>query len=70
MDIAPSIELEEKQENEHLPPKVFTVHNLNLHYGEKHALKDINLDIYEKKVTALIGPRAAGRAPSYAASTG
>lgn len=61
MDIAPNIELEEKQENEHLPPKVFTVHNLNLHYGEKHALKDINLDIYEKKVTALIGPSGCGK---------
>ena len=30
--------------------------NLNLYYGENHALKNINLDLYEHKITAFIGP--------------
>ncbi len=35
--------------------------NLNLWYGEKHALHDLNLEIYENKVTALIGPSGCGK---------
>ncbi|NPV62632.1 MAG: phosphate ABC transporter ATP-binding protein [Methanotrichaceae archaeon] len=35
--------------------------NLNLWYGQKHALKDINLEIPEKKITALIGPSGCGK---------
>lgn len=35
--------------------------NLNLYYGENHALKDINMDLYENKITALIGPSGCGK---------
>ncbi|MBI5021805.1 MAG: phosphate ABC transporter ATP-binding protein [Ignavibacteriales bacterium] len=35
--------------------------NLNLHYGEKHALKNISLDISVNRVTALIGPSGCGK---------
>ena len=35
--------------------------HLNLYYGENHALKDINLDLYEKKITAFIGPSGCGK---------
>jgi len=35
--------------------------NLNLHYGEKHALKNISLDIPANRVTALIGPSGCGK---------
>jgi phosphate transport system ATP-binding protein len=38
-----------------------TVRDLNLHYGSKHALQDINLDVREHKVTALIGPSGCGK---------
>ncbi len=34
---------------------------LNLYYGENHALKDINLDIEDKQITALIGPSGCGK---------
>ncbi len=37
------------------------VRNLNFHYGNVHALKNINLDIAEKRVTALIGPSGCGK---------
>jgi phosphate transport system ATP-binding protein len=35
--------------------------NLNVFYGEFHALKDINLHIKKNKVTALIGPSGCGK---------
>lgn len=35
--------------------------NLNLWYGEKQALKGIDLDIYENKITAFIGPSGCGK---------
>lgn len=35
--------------------------NLDLFYGEKHALKDVNLDIKTNKITAFIGPSGCGK---------
>jgi phosphate transport system ATP-binding protein len=37
------------------------VRNLNFYYGSVKALKDINLNIADKKVTALIGPSGCGK---------
>lgn len=37
------------------------VKNLNFYYGKFHALKNINLDIADKKVTAFIGPSGCGK---------
>ncbi|SNT37969.1 phosphate ABC transporter ATP-binding protein, PhoT family [Noviherbaspirillum humi] len=37
------------------------VRNLNFYYGTFQSLKHINLDIYEKKVTAFIGPSGCGK---------
>ncbi|GAA0234490.1 phosphate ABC transporter ATP-binding protein PstB [Castellaniella daejeonensis] len=37
------------------------VRNLNFYYGGFHALRDINMDIAEKKVTAFIGPSGCGK---------
>lgn len=37
------------------------VKNLNFFYGTNHVLKNINLSIIEKKVTALIGPSGCGK---------
>ena len=41
-------------------PKL-TVSDLNVHYGDDHALKDIDMEIPEKSVTALIGPSGCGK---------
>ena len=41
--------------------EVFEIKDLNLFYGEKHALKDVNLKIYEKEVTSFIGPSGCGK---------
>ena len=38
-----------------------TVRDLNFYYGKFHALKGINLDIPQNKVTAFIGPSGCGK---------
>ena len=38
-----------------------SVSKLNLHYGTNHALKDVNMDIKEKHITAFIGPSGCGK---------
>src|SRR5215471_9068850 len=37
------------------------VHDLNFYYGSFHALKHINLEVPERKVTAFIGPSGCGK---------
>ena len=37
------------------------IDNLNLYYGEFHALHGINMDIKEKEITAFIGPSGCGK---------
>ena len=39
----------------------FHVEKLNLHYGSFHALKDINIDIPQNRITAFIGPSGCGK---------
>ena len=38
-----------------------TASNVNLHYGQKQALFDVNINFKEKSVTALIGPSGCGK---------
>lgn len=49
-----------KSSTSSLPLKA-SVKNLNFYYGDMHALKNIDLDIAEKRVTALIGPSGCGK---------
>lgn len=39
----------------------FTIRNMELYYGDFKALKNINMDIPEKEITALIGPSGCGK---------
>jgi phosphate transport system ATP-binding protein len=41
--------------------KVFDINDLNLWYGDHHALKNINFPINKKEVTAIIGPSGCGK---------
>ena len=38
-----------------------SIRNLNFYYGASKALKDINIPLYENKVTAFIGPSGCGK---------
>ncbi|BAI61952.1 phosphate ABC transporter ATP-binding protein [Methanocella paludicola SANAE] len=39
----------------------FKVEGLDLYYGKTHALKNINIDIPERSITAIIGPSGCGK---------
>ena len=39
----------------------FDISHLNLHYGDYHALKDVNMKIEANKITAFIGPSGCGK---------
>ncbi len=39
----------------------FDVKNIDLFYGDKQALKDVNMEIYKNRVTAFIGPSGCGK---------
>ena len=39
----------------------FNIKNMNLYYGDFHAIKDVNLQIEEKEITAFIGPSGCGK---------
>ncbi|OBX80007.1 phosphate ABC transporter ATP-binding protein [Moraxella atlantae] len=45
----------------HGTPAKMAIRNLDFYYGKFHALKNINLDIADKKVTAFIGPSGCGK---------
>ena len=51
----------ENNVHETLPPLKAEARNLNFYYGDFQALKNINMPIYEKKVTSLIGPSGCGK---------
>ncbi|QTL04878.1 phosphate ABC transporter ATP-binding protein PstB [Aquabacter sp. L1I39] len=42
-------------------PTKIKVDKLNFYYGQNHALKNINFEIPEKRVTAMIGPSGCGK---------
>ena len=42
-------------------PDKFTLSQVNLHYDAFHALKDVNLNLPEKAITAFIGPSGCGK---------
>lgn len=41
--------------------KIINANNLNLWYGDNHALKDINIDVTERQITSFIGPSGCGK---------
>ena len=41
--------------------KKFEISNLNLYYGDFHALKNVNMDINKNEITAFIGPSGCGK---------
>ena len=46
---------------DNMPPAKITIRDFNFYYGDFQALKNINIDIPEKKVTAFIGPSGCGK---------
>ncbi len=40
---------------------IFSIQHLNLYYGSFHALKEVNLELPEREITAFIGPSGCGK---------
>ncbi|MEZ5461652.1 MAG: phosphate ABC transporter ATP-binding protein PstB [Dokdonella sp.] len=57
---APTVGANARAESEGAVPKM-SAKSLNFYYDKFHAIKDVNLDIAEKRVTALIGPSGCGK---------
>src|SRR5690554_5700287 len=55
------LKLEEQSNASEKTKVVYDTRDLNLWYGENHALKNIHLPIYENEVTAIIGPSGCGK---------
>lgn len=43
------------------PLNKITARNVHVHYGDTHAIKDVNVDIPQNTVTAFIGPSGCGK---------
>ncbi len=56
---------EKKQNNQNQnaiePKSILKVRDLNIYYGDNHAVHQINMDIPEHSVTAFIGPSGCGK---------
>nr|WP_248560286.1 phosphate ABC transporter ATP-binding protein PstB [Niallia sp. NCCP-28] len=63
MSVMPKPEKKNAEVEKEMPTKesVYETNQLNLWYGENHALKNINLDIKENEVTSIIGPSGCGK---------
>jgi phosphate transport system ATP-binding protein len=40
---------------------IFDCHDVNVHYGDKRAVRDVNLSLAQHEITALIGPSGCGK---------
>lgn len=60
MRVDPSLEDTGETKTEE-PKKSIEIKNLNFYYGDFQGLKNVNLTIHEKKVTAFIGPSGCGK---------
>ena len=43
------------------PKYKISARNIDVYYGEKHAIKDLSINIPEKAVSAFIGPSGCGK---------
>ena len=45
----------------HIDDPRVSIRNVNVYYGEKHAIKDVSMDIGSNQITAIIGPSGCGK---------
>ena len=59
-DSAPTTSNIVHQSHRNTPPRL-TARNVDLWYGDTHALKDVTLDLYDNEILAFIGPSGCGK---------
>ena len=55
-----SLHVRERDDSTPAEPKV-DIRNLDFHYGDNHAVKNVNLVLPDKRITAFIGPSGCGK---------
>ncbi len=60
-DISLAADLRVSPDDAPVAPDVFTVRNLNVFYGDLRAVSDVDIDVREREITALIGPSGCGK---------
>ena len=51
----------QKEQPEIMPKIILEIKNLSTYYGAIHAVKSINLELYEGEIVTLLGPNGAGK---------
>ena len=59
--VAPALETKKPEKAKSVPDPLVEVEDLSLFYGAKQALRDINMNIPRRQVTAFIGPSGCGK---------
>src|SRR5690606_30464671 len=44
-----------------VPDPIFSCRHVHVYYGEKHAIRDVSMDIARQEVLAMIGPSGCGK---------
>ncbi len=62
METTPTMELERVAQTQHATedPEL-RIKNFNFYYGKFHAIKNVNMDVHKRRVTAFIGPSGCGK---------
>jgi phosphate transport system ATP-binding protein len=62
MDTTPTMELERVAQTLHATEEPeLRIKNFNFYYGKFHAIKNVNMDVHKRRVTAFIGPSGCGK---------
>ena len=62
METTPTMELERVAQTLHATEEPeLRIRNFNFYYGKFHAIKNVNMDIHKRRVTAFIGPSGCGK---------
>jgi len=61
--ISTEVQTSEKEEQDSESPDetLISTKNLDVHYGDEQALRDVSMEVPEKRVTAMIGPSGCGK---------
>jgi len=62
METTPTMEVERVAQTRHATEEPqLRIKNFNFYYGKFHAIKNVNMDVHRRRVTAFIGPSGCGK---------
>jgi phosphate transport system ATP-binding protein len=61
MDLSPEVAAEAAVAGTNVRPVKIAARNVDVYYGDKHAIKDLSIDIPDRAVSSFIGPSGCGK---------